>query len=146
MAPEAVQPVRRHNRRRFPIAKIRSRIAMEKFIGVIALTLQLILTKPAAPARDIERYDYTITFLHACYLSAYLFYHAHWFMADNKIMRHIRNFPVINMKVRAADRGRRNPDDYIIRFLNMSILNLFNFNVLHPLIGYRLHCPTPFSS
>src|SRR5690606_18418308 len=108
-------------------------------VGVIALALKLMLAEPAFAAAYIERDDDAVALLNLRNGRTGLFHDAERLVADDIIMRHIRDHAVNQVKIRTADGGCRQPNNDVIRLLDARIRNLLDDDVLHALISDGFH-------
>ena len=116
---------------------VRIRVLAERPVVVPAL--------PAVAAGDGERDDHPIADLELLDRSSDLDHFAHELVAEDVALLHGRDEPVVEVQVRAADRGRRDSDDRVALIEDLRIGDIPHFDVLlaHP--AGRLHRRTSVS-
>lgn len=104
---------------------------------------------PAFTARDDEWNDDTVTTRQASHVSAHPFNDAHRFVAEDVTFFHSGLKAIQQMKIRAADGGRRHTNDHICWSLQHGIGNGVHPNVIDVVSDqgpHRLLPPNPFFS
>src|SRR4051812_15521730 len=108
-------------------------------VRVLAEREQSFFARSAVSARDRKWDDYAITRREILDMRAYLDHFAHELVPEYIAALHGRDEPVVEVKVRATDRGRRDADDGIPRVENFGIWNRLDLDALlpHPAVGFH---------
>src|SRR5438270_1672853 len=107
-------------------------------VGIVTATELLLLAEEALAASNRERDDHALAFLQRAFWTG--FDHlTHEFMAEDVAGTHARDVTVIEMEVGAADRGRSDLQDAIVRIDDFGVGNTFDADVVTAVPGECAH-------
>ncbi len=99
---------------------------------------QPVAAKETTPARDRKRHHHTIALLHRRHPSASLFHDPHELVAQNHVVL-LREEPIEDVQVRAADRSRGDTQDDVLVVFDLRIWNLIDFDAPWPVKNDCFH-------
>jgi hypothetical protein len=108
-------------------------------LGGLALAVQTLLAHEAGAAADVERDDDAVADLQVADAGADLLHDAHRLVADDVAGLHERRQRLVEVQVRAAQRGRGDLDDRVRRLLDPRVGDLADPHVVDALPGDCLH-------
>ena len=117
--PQVLRLGARHLAVQLAEAEQRGAHALVAHLGGLALRVQPLGAHPAVPATDLERHDDPVPDLEVARLGADLLDDAHRLVTEDVALAHERAERLVEVQVRAADSARGDPDDRIVRFLEI---------------------------
>lgn len=117
--------------------------ALLAHLGGLTLRLEALIAHKTVAAGDLERYHHPVTGLDVGNLGTDLLYHAHRLVAEDVTLLHKRREYLVEVKVGAADVGRRDAYDGVGGFLYGGIGNAIYPNVAFAMPPKCLHLRPP---
>ena len=114
-------------------------LALLAHLGGLALGVQAARAHPAGPAGDVERHDDPVADLQVAGLGAALHDHAHGLVAEHVTRGQEGSEHLVEVQVRAADRGRRDLDDHVVGLLDGGVGDGLDAHVAASLPGQCSH-------
>jgi hypothetical protein len=105
----------------------------------LALRLQALVAHEARAARDVERDHDPVARLEVGHLAADLLDDAHRLMAEDVALVEERSHDLVEVEIRTADRGRRDPNDRVGRVLDHRVRHVIDAYVSLAVPRDRLH-------
>src|SRR5919106_1296431 len=96
------------------------------------------LTEETGAARYRERHHYTITFAELVHVAPGLFHNTHELVPHDHVF-HLGEEPVVDVEVRAADRGGGHAQNNILRIFYFRVSDTVYFNATWPVINDCFH-------
>ena len=108
-------------------------------VGVLAQRPHVVLAVPAVAAGDRERHHHAVADLEVLDAAPDLHHLAHELVAEDVALLHGRHEAVVEVQVRAADRGRGDADDRVAPVQDLRVRDVAHLDLLlaHP--AGRLH-------
>src|SRR5438034_3648516 len=99
---------------------------------------QTILAKKAVSERNRKWDDYAIAFLQVLHSGTRLFDHPHELMPEDHVVL-LWDESIVNVQIRAADRGRGHPQDNVLRIFDPGIVHIVDFYFTGVMENQRFH-------
>jgi hypothetical protein len=97
-----------------------------------------VLAKETCPTRDGKRHNYPIAFAQIVPIAPGFFDNTHELMAHDHVFQ-LWEETVVDVQVRAADRGRGDSHNDVLRILYFGVINVVYFDVTRSMINHGLH-------
>src|SRR6266513_1605255 len=99
---------------------------------------QSIMAKKAAAARNRKWDDDAIAFLQILHSGTRFFDYPHELMPEDHVVL-LWDESIVNVQIRAADRGRGHPQDNILRIFDPGIVHIVDFDFTGMMENQRFH-------